>query len=221
MRINPPPELAALLSASEPTSREAAWARFVALHSRLLLNVARSLGRDYDGSMDRYAHVLGQLQEANFRRLRAYTPDGRTRFTTWLVVVARRLCLDHYRQRYGRSPSGDRADAGTTRTLRRQIADSVGAEIDVESLPHPEQHHDAQVALERKNRSALLASVLARLAPADQLLLRLRFDDGLSAREIAAIVGSPTPFHVYRRLNALYASLRQELEHRGLRDLEA
>jgi RNA polymerase sigma factor (sigma-70 family) len=220
MGIDSPLELAALLAASEPSRREAAWERFVALHSRLLMNVARSLGSDYDGSMDRYAHILEQLQEGDFRRLRAYAPDGRTRFTTWLVVVARRLCLDHYRQRYGRSPSGQRADAQATRSFRRQLADSVGAGIDVESVSFPDQD-DPQGTLERQSHSALLASVVARLGPEDRLLLRLRFDDGLSAREIAAIVGAPTPFHIYRRLNAIYASLRQGLADQGLRDLEA
>lgn len=52
--------------------------------------------------MDRYAHVLDKLQVDDFRRLRTFVADGRGKFTTWLTVVVRRICLDHHRQRYGR-----------------------------------------------------------------------------------------------------------------------
>jgi DNA-directed RNA polymerase specialized sigma subunit len=55
----------------------------------------------------------------------------------------------------------------------------------------------------------------------DRLLLKLRFDDGLSAPEIARLLGFPTPFHVYRRLNALYARLRGGLRERGIEEGEA
>jgi DNA-directed RNA polymerase specialized sigma24 family protein len=61
-----------------------------------------------------------------------------------------------------------------------------------------------------------LDAVLATLAPADQLLLRLRFDDGLSAQQIARTLHYPTPFHVYRRINALLAELRAMLRARGI-----
>src|SRR3954451_25015689 len=94
MAADLPPELAALLVASDPATRDAAWATFVSRHSGLLLSVARTVGKHYDAWMDGYAHVLEQLREGDFRRLRAYVPDGRTRFTTWLAVVARRLCFD-------------------------------------------------------------------------------------------------------------------------------
>ena len=46
---------------------------------------------------------------------------------------------------------------------------------------------------------------------ADQLLLRLRFDEELTARQIAGLLGLPTPFHVYRRLDAVCATLRTRL----------
>jgi len=47
--------------------------------------------------MDRYAFVLDRLRARNFRRLRRFQPRGSARFTTWLVLVSRRLCLDHRR----------------------------------------------------------------------------------------------------------------------------
>jgi DNA-directed RNA polymerase specialized sigma subunit len=47
------------------------------------------------------------------------------------------------------------------------------------------------------------------------LLLRLRFDDDLTAQEIAKLLQFPSPFHVYRRVNALLGVLRRALEQRG------
>ena len=44
--------------------------------------------------MDHYAFMLDRLQEDGFHRLRAFAGDGRGQFTTWLVVVARRLCVE-------------------------------------------------------------------------------------------------------------------------------
>src|SRR5438309_109170 len=63
-------------------------------------------------------------------------------------------------------------------------------------------------------------SLTTDLAAADRLLLKLRFDDDLSAREIAGLVGLPTPFHVYRRLNALLGELRRVLRQRGIHGAE-
>ena len=54
------------------------------------------------------------------------------------------------------------------------------------------------------------------LEPRDRLLLALRFDDGRSAREIAAIMRFPTPFHVYRRLTAVLEMLKASLRRRGI-----
>ena len=82
------------------------WRAFVEQHSRIIMHACRSVGSDYDVVMDRYAHVLEQLQQDGFERLRAYAPDGRGKFTTWLTVVVRRLCLDHHRGRYGREHFG-------------------------------------------------------------------------------------------------------------------
>jgi DNA-directed RNA polymerase specialized sigma24 family protein len=49
--------------------------------------------------MDGYAYVLEALRSDDYRRLRAYAADGRSKFSTWLVVVARRLCLDLHLRR--------------------------------------------------------------------------------------------------------------------------
>jgi len=97
-----PAALSRLLAEPNTEARDEAWAEFVRQHSRLLLHVARSFGGDHDAAMDRYTYVLEQLRQDDLRRLRTYSADGRSEFSTWLVVVAQRLCMDYYRAKYGR-----------------------------------------------------------------------------------------------------------------------
>jgi hypothetical protein len=47
-------------------------------------------------------------------------------------------------------------------------------------------------------------------------LIKLRFDDGLSAAAIAEFMRFPTPFHVYRRLTHVLDALRRALQARGV-----
>jgi len=208
-----PAELSTLFGATDPAAREAAWAAFLKAHSRLLLHVARSIGHEYDAAMDGYTYLLEQLSLDDYHRLRAYVADGRSKFTTWLVVVARRLCLDHYRRRYGRLRS-DGPDQANAHATRRRLQDLIAADLD--HTPEAESRGDAQQSLEVVERHAALKVVLDGLAPHDRLLLRLRYEDGLAAREIAGVLGLPTPFHVYRRLNTLLAELRDAMRRRGV-----
>jgi RNA polymerase sigma factor (sigma-70 family) len=207
------PEVSGLLCASDPAAREAAWAAFVKAHSRLLLHVARKVGRDYDAAMDAYTYLLEQLRLDDYHRLRAYAADGRSKFTTWLVVVARRLCLDHYRGRYGR-PRGDSGDAREDRAGRRRLVDLLAEDVDLGAIPDvTNPRPDAALLMAERMRS--LGAALAKLDPRDRLLLKLRFEDDLSAREISALLGFPTPFHVYRRLSTVFTVLRAKLRGRG------
>ncbi len=212
-----PFELSRLIQATDAPTRDDAWARFVAAHSRLLLHVARSLTADRDAAMDGYAHVLERLREDDCRRLRGYVPDGRSKFTTWLVVVARRLCLDFHRQRYGRSDDPS-PDAAAAHAARRRLVDLVAGETEPEQVAAPAA--DPASALQAEELHRALDAATARLSAADRLLLKLRFDGDLSAREIAGILALPTPFHVYRRLNGLLQELRRVLQRRGIHEAE-
>lgn len=211
-----PPTLARLLDATEPAVFEQAWAQFLIEYSPLLLHVARRFRRDYDGAADAYACVVEQLRVNHSHRLRTFVADGRSEFSTWLVVVAQRICLDHHRHRYGR-----RRDPGgglirdTETAARRRLVDLVGAEVDLSSLcdgqsPSPED------ALRTAETYGALMGVLQRLEPRDRLLLKLRFEDGLSIPQVAESLGYRTRFHVYRRLSVVLARLRAELEKKGI-----
>jgi RNA polymerase sigma factor (sigma-70 family) len=200
---------------------DAAWDDFVAIHSRLLLHVVRALTNDRDAAMDAYARVLERLREDEYRRLRAYVPDGRSRFTTWLVAVVRRLCLDWHRERFGRARTDASTEAREARERRRRLntlALDVGLAEFTEAVESATQESDdgPEDRLRTLELHGALDAALATLSPSDQLLLRLRFDDGRSAQQIARALHYPTPFHVYRRLNALLAQLRATLRARGI-----
>jgi RNA polymerase sigma factor (sigma-70 family) len=208
-----PGTVEALVETRDQASRDAAWSAFLAEFGDLILHVARTMGGDHDACMDRYAFVLDRLRTDDFARLRRYAADGRGKFSTWLVVVIRRLCLDEHRRRYGRMRG---ADAEIARAKRRQLEDLVAAEIDVDQVRSEAVGADSR--LERLQASAALAEGLAELEPADRLLLRLRFEDGLSVPEAARVLGLPSPFHGYRRLSAILARLRDHLLEAGIED---
>jgi DNA-directed RNA polymerase specialized sigma24 family protein len=126
--------LESLLTASGPEPRSNAWAAFLSRYSAALLHAARSMGGDHDLVMDRYAFIVEALERDDFRRLRIYLTEGRGAFTTWLLVVARRLCLDHHRHRYGRLQSDGPAAIGR-RTERKRLADLLGDELGFLTLP--------------------------------------------------------------------------------------
>jgi RNA polymerase sigma factor (sigma-70 family) len=164
--------------------------------------------------MDGYAHVLEDLRSDDCRRLRAYTPREGTRFTTWLVVVTRRLLLDYQRRRYGRPRSEDDGRRAE-HAARRRLEDLVAAKLDPERVTAPAASQpDADVRL-RELADALRKSI-DDLDPSDRLLLALRFEDGRSAREIATILRLPTAFHAYRRISTALAALRKGLVRRGV-----
>jgi RNA polymerase sigma factor (sigma-70 family) len=162
--------------------------------------------------MDAYTYLLEQLMRDDFRRLRAYTPENRSTFPAWLVVVARRLCVDRLRERYGRG-------GAETRVARRRLADLLGDELNpTTTADHQTPRPDA--AVRARELSDALAAALARLAPSDQLLLKLRYEEELSAREIAQLLHLPTPFHVYRRVQKVLERIKMALEQRGIDGIE-
>jgi len=194
-------------------SREA-WAEFIAAHSGILLHTCRRMARDHDAAMDGYAYVLEALSEDGYRRLRAYKSDGKTRFTTWLVVVTRRLLLDRHRQRYGRPRSEDTARR-SGHDARRRLEDFVAAEVDPDQLTSTSSSRP-DLEIRRRELADALRDAIEELDPADRLVLALRFEDRRTAREIARMLKLPTVFHAYRRITAVLATLRGALQRRGI-----
>jgi len=211
-----PPEVLALRNARDAPGRDAAWERFVAIHTRLLLHVARTLVHDPDLAMDAYVWLLERLREDDARRLRGFAGDGRSKFTTWLVVVSRRLCVDFLRHRGGRQrASGNGADPVRDGTgLRRRLLLLAGEPIDLEAVRDTGSGPDAR--LDRAERHEALRAALRELPGSDQMLLSLRFEDEMEAAEIAQVMRLPSRFHVYRRLDRVLQLLRGRLAGRGI-----
>lgn len=211
-----PSELADLLSAADEATATLAWDRFLESYGDLILRTARSVNRDHDAAMDAYTHVLERLHTDDFARLRRFSGGDSDNLARWLVVVSRRMCLDLHRQRYGRprehTPERERL-------ARKRLVDELWEKRKPVDLPDP-RTQSPEMDLRQRELGAALAEALSDLEPRDQLLLALRFDNQLSARRIAELLDFPSPFHVYRRLNGLFARIREQLESRGITDPE-
>lgn len=216
MTIAPPDSLRMLLAASPGPPQEAAWTAFLEEHSRLIIHVARSLSGDHDAVMDRYAFVLESLQRDDFHRLRTFQADGTGRFSTWLIVVVRRLCLDHHRQRYGRTQSDTRASL-ERKNERRQLENLVGEELGLAFLEASADEAPDCALLKGELRNGLHRA-LRCLTASDRLVLRLRFEDDRSVPEIARMLGAASPFKMYRRIDRILAELRQALKSGGIEE---
>jgi RNA polymerase sigma factor (sigma-70 family) len=212
-----PDEVRRLLAAVDAADREAAWSQLVEKHGALLLHVSRTIVQEQEDAMDAFTMVLEQLRADDFRRLRTYEADGRSKFTTWLVVVVQRLCLDFVRHRYGRRrPRVDGKRGRDIATMsRKQLYELVSGQFDLASIPDETGPAPDSQIRETELRGHL-THALGALNPDDRFLLKLRFEDGLTAKEIARILGCPTPFHVYRLIASVTDNLRQLLLARGV-----
>jgi RNA polymerase sigma-70 factor (ECF subfamily) len=128
-------------------------------------------------------------------RIRRY--DATRPFLPWLLTVGRNLGLDHLR-RYrpesldeGPEPPAPTQGPGATEDPLARVA-----------------------ARERRER---LVAAFDGLAPHDREVLSLRFEEGLSLKEMAALVGAPLPT-VKARLYRAMARLRARLLEQGPRD---
>jgi len=209
-----PPELVQLLGAPASSST-AAWEAFLRSYSPLLLHASRHGMESYDDGMDAYAYVLDKLRADDFHKLRTFRPDSRARFSTWLVLVARRICVDWRRERYGRPTGGTAPSGDSPREVRRRLIDLTTAALDLDAVIDTSAV-DAEHQLRRDELYALVHEAIGELDPRDQLLLTLRFVDGLSARDIDAIQSWGGPTLVYRRIDQLKTTLRRRLAWRGV-----
>ena len=206
-----------LLDANDPSLREAAWTDFVAAYSSLILHVTRSVCTDQDRAMDHYAYNLDQLAAEDYRRLRRYVADGRSEFTTWLVIVVQRLCRDHDRQRYGRLRvhEGNVAAAEDQHAIRRRLVDLIGAEVDLDLVPD-RRSNGADYAMSADEVHKALEGGLQSLEPSQRLLLKLRFEDDCGMEEIAEMMRLPSRFHAHKQLTLVLQKLKTALERRGI-----
>jgi len=203
-----------LLAAKSPEDCDAAWADFLDQHSKLILHTARRASAGHDDVMDRYTFVLDRLREDDFRRLRSFSLNGTGKFTTWLVVVVRRLCIDHHRRAFGRAQDDSAGTVDLESIARRNLAELLAVDVDPDQISE-EAAEGPDAELIARERTQQLGEVLAELGTRDQLLLTLRYVDGHSPKRVADMMGFPSRFAVHRRLKSLLATLRRRLEGKG------
>lgn len=210
-----PTPLLSLLRARDEVAQNGAWSGFLDEYSDILLKTARRASFDHDGALDHYSYMLEQLRQDGFRRLRAYQGDSRGRFTTWLVVVARRLCVDHHRHTHGRLQTTAESPARSLEhAVRHHLADLIADEIDLGQLADGKSPSPDSLVL-AEERSRALKDAIGSLDVADKLLLTLRFKDEIAVDHIAPMVGLRNRFQVHRRLKAVLAKVRRMLEDQG------
>jgi RNA polymerase sigma factor (sigma-70 family) len=211
-----PAELSELFAAADEVTRGRAWAAFLERYSALLVHAASLQGRSYDRVMERYTYVLDQLRRDDFRRLLRFQAGGESAFSTWLVVVVRRLCVDFHRQRYGRSSNDtNRREAPSRGESRRRLEDLVSDAEDLTAVPDLTRGTITREYTTHERHRALVGA-LETLDPADRRLLELRFEDGLTLKQIAQATGSSSQSQVHRRLESVLSELRAKLERAGI-----
>ena len=163
MAVNPsaaaPPEIDPLIERCLKGDQRA-WDDIVRLYWRKVFNVAYKFVGRQDEAEDLTQDIFLKL----FKSLKTF--DRRANFSTWLISVSRNLCIDHYR------------------SMRREH-DVVTHDVDVVTLARPSGLDSPQVALEQRDRVALLRAALDRLAPSLRTAVMLRDIQELSYQEIA------------------------------------
>ena len=101
-RVNHDRVVPLLQALGSSNSRDDAWAEFLESYSSVLYRTARACTQDQDAAADCYLHICERLARDGCRRLRKFKAGGSASFTTWLRVVARNLCFDWHRSRFGR-----------------------------------------------------------------------------------------------------------------------
>lgn len=79
-----------------------AWKLFLRRHTSLIVSVARQYHHDDQRLRDCYLFVCEKLCDDGFRRLLAYRPAEKVRFSSWLRAVTANLCVDWLRSEFGR-----------------------------------------------------------------------------------------------------------------------
>ncbi len=140
------------------------------------------------------------VQETFLRALRAIrTFRGEAAFQTWLFTIARRLIVDELRRRRREPAAGIASGTGVSASDPDAWADPAS--------PHPGER--LEVEAERRD----VREALRCLPEADREMIRMRYQDGLSYEEIAALRSLPLGT-VKVRLHRARLRLRTILEER-------
>jgi RNA polymerase sigma-70 factor (ECF subfamily) len=139
---------------------QAAWETIVRQHWRKVFNVAYKFVGKHDEAEDLAQDIFLKI----FKALDTF--DRRANFQTWIISIARNLCIDHYR------------------SVRKE-RETIAREVDAGELTPVSAEIGPEGALERSDLRALLQRALERLPIALRTAVVLRDLQELSYQEIA------------------------------------
>jgi RNA polymerase sigma-70 factor (ECF subfamily) len=139
---------------------QAAWETIVRMHRRKVFNIAYKFVGRHDQAEDLTQDVFLKLYKS------LDTFDRRANFQTWLISVARNLCIDHYR------------------SVRKE-RETLNRDVDPGELAPASADKSAYAILEDRDRVTLLRHALERLPPTLKMAVMLRDIQELTYQEIA------------------------------------
>jgi len=254
-----------------------AWEAFLALYSKIIFGVVSNFASDYDERMELFVFICEALTKNNFKKLRLFKSQGRkqkTKFATWLVLVAKNLCVDWYRKNNGRIRliraidrlsqidqrifkliyldgnvyshafevlhtddhiqlkvsdfyrSISRIDKALTSKKYEKLAANLNRHRLKISVDDVEKFHAQSqkmelpnkvgerpdVEFQRKESLRELLQAINKLPAQDKLIIRLWFEQGLTAKEISAVMKYEKSDFIYLKIKRVLASLKRKLE---------
>jgi len=245
-----------------------AWSEFLEIYSPVILQVVHHFETEQDRAGECFLFVCEQLSTNSCRRLRRFEPAGPAKFSTWLRVVARNLCLDWRRKEIGR-PRVLRSvsrlgvldqqvvdcvyergmslretllslQAFHPKLTEAQLSDSLQRvreslssrqlwllgrrRTKVQSLERDSANGDGLVATqiaasdpspealaEIAERRSTLTCALSRLEKDERLLLRLRYEEGLTLDQVSQLAGLGNAQRADRRIKEILTRLREDM----------
>jgi RNA polymerase sigma factor (sigma-70 family) len=159
-------------------------------YERPLVGYVRRLLGDLDVARD-------VVQEAFLRLCRTDSPPPTERLAPWLYRVCRNLAIDHLRKE-GRMHALEQTERLVDPDTQQTLGDGTP------SLA------TAQGRAEHIEESGRLAALVAELPARQQEVVRLRFQDALTYREMATVTGASVS-HVGVLLHAAMSTLRRRM----------
>jgi RNA polymerase sigma-70 factor (ECF subfamily) len=172
---------------------QAAWDEIVRLHWRRVFNIAYKFVGRHDLAEDLTQDVFLKL----FKSLDTF--DRRANFQTWLISVARNLCIDHYR------------------SVRKE-RETINRDLDPAELTPVSPTRSPHTELEVRDRVALLRQALDTLAPTLRTAVMMRDIQEMTYQEIADRLRLPEGT-VKSRINRGRTELARQIQK--LRDRQA
>ena len=178
---------------------QAAWDHIVKLYWRKVFNVAYKFVGRHDEAEDLTQDIFVKV----FKSLDTF--DRRANFQTWLISVSRNLCIDHYR------------------SVRRE-REAVDRTVEASDLNPASPEAGPIVALEQRDRVALLKQALSMLPETLRTAVVLRDLQELSYQEIADQLRLPegtVKSRINRGRTELARQVRLLLDEQGARSTAA